>query len=176
MPHEIMLAGHLALTDRATLGAAMPELFGEQAFPPPLDQYQTALQPSIPPAGVAWQQEVIFDTIAVRDDDVQAEMMTYYEQARTYDTALSVDRIKASDAYRGKEFGDEEPGRSRLVLTTVRDTIRATMLLKNILICPLCKLSRIRKDGMSTTLRARRLMFKKNRTMRKRGNASTPIF
>jgi hypothetical protein len=127
MPHEIMLAGHLALTDRATLGAAMPELFGEQAFPPPLDQYQTALQPSIPPAGVAWQQEVIFDTIAVRDDDVQAEMMAYYEQARTYDTALSVDRIKASDAYRGKEFGDEEPGRSRLVLTTVRDTIRATM-------------------------------------------------
>jgi hypothetical protein len=126
-PHEIMLAGHLALTDRATLGAAMPELFGDQAFPAPLDQYQTALQPSIPPAGVDWVQEIIFDTIAVKDDDVQAEMMAYYEQARAYDTALSVDRIKASDAYRGKEFGDEEPGRSHLVLTTVRDTIRATM-------------------------------------------------
>jgi hypothetical protein len=127
MPREIMVAGQLALTDRATLAAAMPELFAQDHFPPPLDAYQAGLQPSVPPAGVPWQQEVIFDRIAVRDDDVQAEMLAYYEQARTYDTRLSMDRITASDYYRGKPLGDEEPGRSQIVLTTVRDTIRATM-------------------------------------------------
>ena len=127
MPSEMMVAGQLTLTDRATLTAAMPELFARDEFPSPLDEYRAGLQPSVAPAGVAWQQEVIFDRIAVRDADVQAEMMTYYEQARTYDVALSYDRVTASDYYRGKPLGDEEPGRSRLVLTTVRDTIRATM-------------------------------------------------
>ena len=127
IPREMMLGGRLTLSDRATLGAAMPDLFGEDAFPAPLEEYRAALQPAIPPAGVEWQQEVLFDRIAVTDAEVQAQMMSYYDDARAYDSALSADRIEASNAYRGKKFGDEEPGRSQLVLTTVRDTIRATM-------------------------------------------------
>jgi hypothetical protein len=127
MPREMMVAGQLSLSDRGQMAAAMPDLYGEDVLPEPLRPYRAGLQPFTAPAGVAWQQQVIFDRLAVTDDDVQAEMMSYYQQARMYDNALSYDRIKASDYYRGKPLGDEEAGRSQLVLTTVRDTVRATL-------------------------------------------------
>ena len=43
------------------------------------------------------------------------------------DTELSFDRTKASKYYRGAPFGNEETGRSQLVLTEVRDGILAVL-------------------------------------------------
>lgn len=127
-PREMMSAGQLVLTDRGALMAALPDLYGEDSgIPEPLQEYKAGLQPTIAPAGVPWQQEVVFDRIAVKDADVQAEMQSYFLQAQTYDTMLSRERMLASDYYRGKPLGDEEPGRSHLVMTTVRDTVRATL-------------------------------------------------
>ena len=93
----------------------------------PLSRYEAGLQPSIAPAGTPWQQEVVFDRIARDDRDLQEQIRFYWTAARSYDTTLSRDRMRASDYYNGRPLGDEEPGRSHLVLTTVRDTIRATL-------------------------------------------------
>lgn len=124
-PREIGAAGHLVLTSRDSLQAALAQ--DDDPEMGPLADYETALQPMVPPSGVAWQQEVIFDRLAVTDDQMQAQMTAYFNAAQSYDINLQFERIKASDYYRGKELGNEEEGRSKLVLTTVRDTIRATL-------------------------------------------------
>ena len=51
----------------------------------------------------------------------------YFQQAQQYDQALSQQRVNASEYYNGRPFGDEEKGRSQLVMTVVRDTIRSTL-------------------------------------------------
>lgn len=45
------------------------------------------------------------------------------QSAQFIDNELSVDRAKATDYYKGKPFGNEEEGRSQVVLTEVRDAI-----------------------------------------------------
>lgn len=99
----------------------------EDEITPEIAPWQAALQPSIPPAGTPWQEEVIFDRIARTDDDIGAEMMYYFTIAQNYHIAQTRRRVAASEYYNGRPLGDEEPGRSQLVMTTVRDTIRATL-------------------------------------------------
>ena len=123
-PRNIMLAGQLSLSTASTARLVMPDAFD---LPGPLQDYTAGLQPFVAPAGVAWQQEIVFDRLAVTDAEVQSSMLTYFNAARNYDVALANDRILASDYYRGRPLGDEEPGRSHLVMTVVRDTIRATL-------------------------------------------------
>lgn len=43
------------------------------------------------------------------------------------ETELSPNRIAATRYYKGEKFGDEEDGRSQVVMPVVRDTIRATL-------------------------------------------------
>lgn len=43
------------------------------------------------------------------------------------DLEISPDRIRATDYYRGKPFGDEQEGQSKVVSTDVRDTVQAIM-------------------------------------------------
>ena len=105
----------------AALRTAMPDL------PLELQRYQAGLQPMIPPSGTPWQEEIIYDRIARDDRSIQSQMQSYFNAAQSYDRALSVERVTASEFYAAKPFGDEEPGRSRLVLSTVRDTVRATL-------------------------------------------------
>jgi len=105
----------------AAMQAAMPGL------PLELQRYEAGLQPMIPPSGTPWQEEVIFDRIARDDNSIQAQMRSYFNAAQSYDQALSTERVLASEYYSAKPMGDEEPGRSRLVLSTVRDTVRATL-------------------------------------------------
>jgi len=124
-PQQMMMAGKLTLSTASAARAALPDAF--DALPDELQDYQAGLQPFIAPAGVPWQQEIIFDRLAVTDADVQASMMTYFDAAQSYDARLSADRIAASAYYRGEKIGGEEPGRSQLVMTVVRDTIRATL-------------------------------------------------
>lgn len=106
--------------DRAS--AAMASL-----LPDELADYQAGLRPMVPPSGTEWQEEIIIDHLARDDRSVESQMQSYFEAAQSYDAALSTDRIRASEYYAGRPFGDEEPGRSQLVLTEVRDTVRATL-------------------------------------------------
>lgn len=125
-PQEIQAAGHLVLTDRASLEATLLA-DDDDELPPELEAYEAGLHSLMPPAGIPWQQEVVFDRIAVTDAEMQAQMTAYLDAARSYDINLQADRVEASDRYRGKPYGNEEDGRSKIVLTTVRDTIRATL-------------------------------------------------
>ena len=105
----------------AAMRSTMPNL------PLELQRYQAGLQPIIPPSGTPWQEEVIYDRIARDDRSIQSQMQQYFNAAQNYDRALSLERITASEYYAARPMGDEEPGRSRLVLSTVRDTVRATL-------------------------------------------------
>jgi len=50
------------------------------------------------------------------------------QAAETYiDTLITPVRVQAAEYYRGAPFGDEEQGRSQVVLSEVRDTIQAIM-------------------------------------------------
>jgi hypothetical protein len=50
------------------------------------------------------------------------------QAAETYiDTLITPARVQAAEYYRGAPFGDEENGRSQVVLSEVRDTIQAIM-------------------------------------------------
>ena len=127
-PAVSMTAGSLRLGTGGSFDALMPGMFGsDDPMPDPLKPYEAGLQPYIAPAGTPWQQEVIFDRIARTDADLQTEMLYYFQAAQSYDMALARERIRASDYYNGRPLGDEETGRSQLVMTTTRDTIRATM-------------------------------------------------
>ena len=99
----------------------------ENGLPPQLRQYAAGLRPSIKPSEVPWQQEIIYERLQVEDSEVQAVARFYFTQAQQYDQDLSGQRVQASDYYNGKPFGDEEDGRSKLVMTVVRDTIRSTL-------------------------------------------------
>jgi hypothetical protein len=123
-PLVMMSAGGLQLGPDQALAAALRP---DDAMPPALARYQAGLQPAIAPAGVDWQQEIVFDRLARDDASIQSQMLYYFERARSYDYQLSLERMLASDYYNGRPLGTEEEGRSKLVMTTVRDTVRATL-------------------------------------------------
>jgi hypothetical protein len=50
-----------------------------------------------------------------------------FKEAKVYDDRLQIARAAAFRLYNGEPMGDEEPGRSQLVLTEVRDSITAVM-------------------------------------------------
>lgn len=128
VPRVSMTSGMLSLGARSSpLERLLPSMLGESDLASPLKPFQAGLQPYIAPAGTPWQEEVIYDRIAKTDAQIQAEMMYYFNAAQAYDTGLRAQRMQASDYYNARAFGDEERGRSHLVLSTVRDTIRATL-------------------------------------------------
>ena len=43
------------------------------------------------------------------------------------DSSIAPDRQKATEYYRGEPFGNEEEGRSQIVMTVVRDVVQAIM-------------------------------------------------
>lgn len=128
-PAMSMTAGQLTLGRGGDgLASLMSELTDDgPKIADALGEYEAGLQPYIAPAGTAWQEEIIFDRIARTDADLETQMMSYFQQARSYDATLADQRILASDYYNGRPLGDEEPGRSHLVMTTVRDTVRSTL-------------------------------------------------
>lgn len=57
-------------------------------------------------------------------EELQSVMGALISDAVSYvDTELSPERAKAADYYNGEKFGNEEDGRSQIVLTEVRDAI-----------------------------------------------------
>ena len=99
----------------------------ENALPSALQPYAAMLRPSPKPSEVPWQTEIVYDRLQVSDSEVQGVAQFFYRQAQRYDQALSYQRQTASEYYNGEPLGDEEDGRSKLVMTVVRDTIRSTL-------------------------------------------------
>jgi hypothetical protein len=57
-------------------------------------------------------------------EDLKATIAPVLTDAVSYvDSVLSPEREKATDYYLGKPFGNEEEGRSQVVLTELRDTV-----------------------------------------------------
>ena len=99
----------------------------DQNLPPSLRRYAAGLRPTPKPAGVPWQQEIVFERLGKDDREIEAVAQYYFKIAQNYDMYLSRERITASQYYDGRPLGDETPGRSQIVLTVVRDTIRSTL-------------------------------------------------
>lgn len=99
------------------------------ALPASLRPYAAGLRPAVRPVGAEWQQEIIYERLGKTDEQLQDINRYYYGIAQSYDQELSGQRITASEYYNGRPFGDEKnlKGRSQLVLTVVRDTIRSTL-------------------------------------------------
>src|SRR5215467_721034 len=99
----------------------------DQGLPPQLRRYAAGLRPTPTPAGVSHQQEIIYERLSKTDREIEEVARYYFRIAQNYDQYLSRERITASQYYAGRPLGDEEKGRSQLVLTVVRDTIRSTL-------------------------------------------------
>ena len=62
------------------------------------------------------------------DEEYQARIHTAVQAAEDYiDTFITPQRVEAAEYYRAAPFGDEEDGRSQIVLSEVRDTIQAIL-------------------------------------------------
>ena len=64
---------------------------------------------------------------AMSDEELLAAFAAARQEAKNYNERLSSACAAALRLYNGEPFGDEEPGRSQLVLTEVKDTIAAMM-------------------------------------------------
>src|SRR5262245_31057102 len=92
-----MTAGRLTLGLEQAVEACLESQDVELA--PELRDYAAGLQPTVPPAGTPWSQEVVWDTLAIDDKTLEAEVQAYWNQAKRYDGQLEGDRITASQYY-----------------------------------------------------------------------------
>jgi hypothetical protein len=99
----------------------------DESLPGMLRPYAAGLRPTLVPTASPWQQEFVYERLGKPDSEIADIARYYFKIAQNYDTYLSRERITASQYYAGRPLGDEEPGRSQMVLTVVRDTIRATL-------------------------------------------------
>ncbi len=99
----------------------------EGHLPPQLRKYAAGLRPAVRPTGAPWQQEIVFERLGKTDDEIESTARYYFKIAQTYDNYLSRERITASEYYAGREEANLPEGRSKLVMTVVRDTIRQTL-------------------------------------------------
>ena len=97
------------------------------ALPPTLRKHAAGLRPTVRPTGAAWQQEIVFERIGKSDNEIATIGRFYFDAARNYDEYLSRERMTASQYYAGTPDEPLPDGRSKLVMTVVRDTIRATL-------------------------------------------------
>ena len=68
------------------------------------------------------------ETPGLNDDEYQGAVKTAIDDATDYiDSEIAPEREKAQRYYRGDPFGNEEEGRSQVVMTEVRDTVLAMM-------------------------------------------------
>lgn len=96
-----------------------------QALPMPPPDVSALFAPVDPATG---GEEILLDAGPVLNlDDVQAVFDAAMGEARSYADQLQGPRARLARFYRAAPFGDEEPGRSRLVLSIVRDTVRAAL-------------------------------------------------
>jgi hypothetical protein len=87
-----------------------------------------ALDVPLPQGAQATHEEIIVaPEPALTERQIEQLLTVQFRQAKIYDDRLSVARQSAMRLYNGEPLGDEEPGRSQIVLTEVKDTINAMM-------------------------------------------------
>jgi hypothetical protein len=65
---------------------------------------------------------------SLNDQEFQVRVWKAVQEAENYvDSIIAPQRIEAEKYYQGQPFGDEEEGRSQIVLTEVRDTVLAIL-------------------------------------------------
>ena len=67
----------------------------DQDLPPNLRRYAAGLRPTPKPAGVPWQQEIVFERLGKDDREIEAVAQYYFKIAQNYDMYLSRERITA---------------------------------------------------------------------------------
>ena len=64
----------------------------------------------------------------LRDDEIQALVSRLLEDAESFsEEQLDSDRAQLTNYYMGRHFGNEEPGRSKIVIPVVRNVVQAIM-------------------------------------------------
>ena len=72
--------------------------------------------------------EEVFVPEPLSEEEYQSRIHTAVQAAEDYiDTFVTPQRVEAAEYYRGAPFGDEEDGRSQIVLSEVRDTIHSIL-------------------------------------------------
>ena len=112
MPSEQMLA----FLVKAPADTVPPD--SDEGLPVSLRPYAAGLRPTPRPAGVAWQEEVVYEKIGKTDAEIAQVARYYFGQARNYDDALSRQRVTPAVASCGEADKPLQDGdRSKLVLT-----------------------------------------------------------
>jgi hypothetical protein len=75
----------------------------------------------------SFQQVVIAVEPAMSQAEIEGLLGVNFRTARDYDQRLQIARANALRLYNGEPMGDEEAGRSQLILTEVKDTINSAM-------------------------------------------------
>lgn len=75
----------------------------------------------------AQEMVLLAEQPAMDDDELTAVWCALWNEASDYNDRLDNARSEALGLYNGDALGDEEPGRSRIIMTEVRDTIQAIM-------------------------------------------------
>jgi len=70
---------------------------------------------------------LIAERPAMDEDELTAAWCALWREATEYSDRLDAARVRALGLYNGDAMGDEEPGRSQIVMTEVRDTVQAVM-------------------------------------------------
>lgn len=90
----------------------------------PLPVVQGGVNSSLPSAGQADPKN---QPGVMSPEDVKTALRMLAQSAETYcDQELAPDRVEAIKRYKGEKYGNEQEGRSQIVMTTVRDTVLAT--------------------------------------------------
>jgi hypothetical protein len=134
IPHGMRPTG-LSLGAEQMLAFLLPPTRADGDIPPDTDQqlpaslrpYAAGLRPATRPEGIPWQQEIVFERLGKTDAQITAVARHYFQSAQNYDAALSRERITAGQYYAGRSDEPLPDGRSKLVMTVVRDTIRQTL-------------------------------------------------
>ena len=99
----------------------------DESIPPQMKPFAAGLRPAVQPPGIPWQQEYIYEVLGKTDSEIATTARYFLQIAQQYNDTLSSDRVLASRYYSGAPFGDEVAGRSQLVMTVVRDTVRSVL-------------------------------------------------
>jgi hypothetical protein len=74
-----------------------------------------------------YQQVMLGARPRLTEEQIESLLVREFRSAKIYDDRLQIARAQAFRLYNGEPLGDEEPGRSQIVLTEVKDTIGAMM-------------------------------------------------
>lgn len=80
-----------------------------------------------PGQSLDYEEVLIGPRPLLSQEQIESMLVREFRSAKIYDDRLQIARAQAFRLYNGEPLGDEEPGRSQIVLTEVKDTIGAMM-------------------------------------------------